>query len=210
MFDRKAHWEKIYSDRDPPGLSWCRREPALSLPLISNARLAPDVPLIDIGGGASVLVDYLCAEGYTKLAVLDIFPGVLASVRRRFGEKAGRVEWLEADITRFHSPYRVSLWHDRAVFHFLTKASDRQGYVEALKHTLAPNRQAIIAAFAPGGPTNCSGLDSVQYDAGKLSAEPGEGFALVEVQSEIPLTPVNREQKFGYLRFRKTGGSGRD
>jgi SAM-dependent methyltransferase len=210
MFDRKAHWEEIYNDRDPLELNWYQKEPALSLQLIRNARLALDAPLIDVGGGASVLVDYLYAEGYTSLAVLDISPGALASARRRLGEKAGRVEWIEADITCFHSPHRFSIWHDRSVFHFLTEASDRQGYVEALEHTLAPDGQAIIAAFAPGGPTKCSGLDIVQKDAGKLIAELGEGFALVEAQSEIHLTPANREQKFRYFRFRKTGGSGRD
>jgi 2-polyprenyl-3-methyl-5-hydroxy-6-metoxy-1,4-benzoquinol methylase len=201
MSDRKTHWEKIYGDKAPQEVSWYQKEPALSLQLIHNTHLAHDAPIIDVGGGASVLVEYLCDEGYTNVAVLDISAKALAYAQDRLGDNASRVEWYEEDVTRFKSPHQFSLWHDRAVFHFLTDESDRSDYVKVLKRTLEPNGHLIVAAFAIGGPIKCSGLDIVQYDAKKLTAELGEGFELVEESCEIHISPANKEQKFAYFRF---------
>ena len=206
MSDRKTHWENVYNNNSPLEVSWYQKEPTMSLQLIHNAGLAHDAPIIDVGGGASVLVDHLCDEGYSNIAVLDISAKALAYAQNRLGDKSGSVEWYEEDVTCFKSPHPFSLWHDRAVFHFLTDKSDRRKYVNVLKNTLEPDGHLIIGAFAIGGPTKCSGLDIVQYDAKKLLAELGEGFELVEERNETHNTPANKEQKFAYFRFiRKQG-----
>ena len=150
-----------------------------------------------------MLVDRLLTRGYQHLAVLDISGTALSHSKQRLGASAEQVEWFEADITSFQAPHPFDVWHDRAVFHFLTAASDRKRYVATLKQTLQPGGHLILAAFAIGGPTRCSGLDIVQYDAGKLARELGEGFSLVEQQSETHLTPAKVPQQFSYFRFIK-------
>lgn len=201
MSDRKTHWEDIYKNKSPLEVSWYTTEPVLSLQLIRNTQVALDEPVIDVGGGASVLVDHLCEEGYSHVAVLDISANALAWAKNRLGDRANDVEWHEDDVTRFNPPHRFAVWHDRAVFHFLQEESDRRCYVEVLKRALEPDGNVIIAAFAIGGPTQCSGLDIVQYDAAKLQAELGEEFELIEERSELHITPANKEQKFAYFRF---------
>jgi len=199
--DRKQHWDTVYTNKSPLEVSWYQREPHLSLELIAATGLPKDVPMIDVGGGASVLVDRLLAAGYSQLSVLDISGRALAHARARLGANAARVEWLEADITVFVPPHPYHLWHDRAVFHFLTVAEDRRRYVDNLRRALVPGGHLIIAAFAIGGPLQCSNLDIVQYDAAKLCRELGEGFRLVEEREERHTTPARKEQKFGYYRF---------
>lgn len=201
MADKKLHWEKVYNDKSPWEVSWYQKEPELSLRLIRSAGLAKEAPIIDVGGGASVLVDRLLAEGYRNLAVLDISSRALAFARERLGEQAGSVEWYQANITEFSPPHTFSLWHDRAVFHFLTDPVDRKNYVEVLKKTLSPQGRLILASFAIGGPTRCSGLDIVQYDAEKIHHELGNEFTLVETSDETHFTPANKEQRFSYFHF---------
>ncbi|PLY16847.1 MAG: SAM-dependent methyltransferase [Sedimenticola sp.] len=201
MSERKQHWEKVYADKSPLAVSWYQKEPLVSLQLIRNVGLAKDAAVIDVGGGASVLVDFLCAEGYSQVAVLDISATALASAKERFKQNSDKVVWHEADITGFLSPRRYSLWHDRAVFHFLTEASDREKYVDVLRRTLEPDGQLIMGAFAIGGPTKCSGLDIVQYDAAKLMRELGDDFELLEECSETHITPANQAQRFAYFSF---------
>jgi len=179
----------------------------MSLQLIRNAGVAHDAPIIDVGGGASVLLDYLRNEGYSNIAVLDISGKALACARDRLGDKAIGVAWYEQDVTKFHPPKQFALWHDRAVFHFLTDKSDRRDYVDVLKNALTPDGHFIIGAFSLGGPTKCSGLDIVQYDAKKLIAELGEGFELIEEQVEIHVTPADKQQQFAYFRFMRTSES---
>ena len=204
MFDRKKHWQHIYNEKTPLDVSWYQEEPALSLELIHRTGVLKEEPIIDVGGGASVLVDYLCKEGFTNLAVLDISGNALFSAKKRLGDSAGRIAWYEADITEFIPPHQFSLWHDRAVFHFLTDKPDREKYVEVLNLALRPGDHLIIAAFAIGGPEKCSGLEIVQYDSTKLREELGEGFELVEERNEVHITPANRKQEFVYFRFKKT------
>ncbi len=199
--DRKSHWEKVYSEKQPAEVSWFQARPALSLELIENAQLAPDDPIIDVGGGASTLVDELLAAGYADLTVLDVSGAALQASRHRLGEKAGSVRWVESDVTRFESDRAFALWHDRAVFHFLTDPADRKAYVAALKAALRPGGHLIIASFAIGGPEKCSGLPIVQYDADKLLAELGPGFRLVEQRAETHVTPAQRTQAFAYFRL---------
>jgi len=200
-FDRKKHWDQVYEGKSPLEVSWFQVEPVNSLELIQNAGLGKDEYIIDIGGGASVLVDRLLSCGYANLAVLDISSAALEHARQRLGSKARDVEWIEVDITAFTPPHAYALWHDRAVFHFLTEESDRKKYVEAIKRAVRPGGHIIIAAFAIGGPVACSGLDIVQYDAAKLLSVLGARFNLVEEAQELHMTPVGKEQKFSYFRL---------
>lgn len=203
MNSSRQHWEKVYAEKSPLEVSWYQSRPALSLSLIENCHLDLDEPIIDVGGGASVLVDCLQEQGRCHLAVLDISATSLSVARQRLRERAREVEWFESDITEFIAPHPFSLWHDRAVFHFLTDATDRRSYVSVLKQSLKADGYVIIAAFAPGGPTQCSGLDIVQYDEEKLLAELGDGFELIEQSGELHMTPANKEQLFSYFRLRR-------
>lgn len=201
MSDRKNHWENIYSEKSPLEVSWYQKEPTLSLQLIENCQLDKSQPIIDVGGGASLLIDKLIERGYQQLAVLDISHNALDVARQRVGNSADAVEWFVSDVTEFNPPHPFALWHDRAVFHFLTEAADRKKYTDILKSSLQTGAHLIIAAFAIGGPTMCSGLNIVQYDAQKLGVELGEEFTLEEEASETHLTPSGGEQSFAYFRF---------
>lgn len=201
MSDRKRHWENIYQDKASTNVSWYQKEPILSLGLIRATRVTYDEPVIDVGGGASLLVDFLCKEGFSNLSVLDISGKALASTKERLAELSNQITWHEADITNFVAPQTYSVWHDRAVFHFLTESADRKKYIEVLNRSLKHGGHLIIAAFAVGGPEKCSGLDIVQYDVDKISRELGEGFQLQEVRDEIHMTPAEKSQRFIYFRF---------
>ncbi len=169
--------------------------------MISRANIAADTPLIDVGGGASLLVDFLLEEGYQDLTVLDVSGVALRKARRRLGEKASQLDWIEQDITSFEAGRKYGLWHDRALFHFLTGKEDRRKYMQALRKALRGGGQAIISGFAIGGHKRCSGLDIVQYDAAKLGRELGSEFTLLEQEQVRHLTPANKEQLFGLYRF---------
>ena len=152
MIDRKAHWQKIYQDKGSTDVSWYQQEPSLSLELIGDTGIHLDDPVIDVGGGTSLLVDHLLDLGYANLAVLDISGVALNHAKARLAKRSTDIEWFEADITEFQSPHPFLLWHDRAVFHFLTEPQDRIKYVNALNQALLPGGHVIIAAFAIGGP----------------------------------------------------------
>ncbi|MCP4075775.1 MAG: class I SAM-dependent methyltransferase [Gammaproteobacteria bacterium] len=201
MYDNKAHWDNIYKQKNAEEVSWFQPKPGLSLELISKTNIAPAEPVIDVGGGYSQLVDYLYDDGYSKLAVLDISANALSLTRQRLGDKALQIDWFVQDILQFKTDQTFALWHDRAVFHFLTRRADREQYVNVLKRSLKNNGHLIIAAFAIGGPEKCSGLDIVQYDSEKLQSELGDNFVLVGQQSEVHITPSNVEQQFTYYRF---------
>lgn len=203
--ERKTHWERVYRDKSPLEVSWYQTAPTLSWELIRASGIAMDAPLIDVGGGASTLVDRLLEQGYSAVTVLDISAQALAHAQRRLGERAGRVRWIESDITRFDPPQRYRLWHDRAVFHFLTEADDRARYVAALGRGLEADGQLIIGTFAPGGPERCSGLPIVQYDAARMQAELGDGYALQETRAEIHRTPAGKDQLFNFFRWVRLG-----
>jgi len=202
--NRKDHWEQVYQTKAPDDVSWFQTRPATSLKLVESSGVGKDAGIIDVGGGASVLVDFLLDAGFTKLAVLDISAAALEHARQRLGSRASLVEWCEADVTTFNPPRQFGLWHDRAVFHFLTAKADRQKYVETLKRTLAADGHLIIATFAIDGPLKCSGLDVSRYDAASVCAELGTGFRLVEQVDETHSTPWATEQKFSYFRFAKS------
>jgi ubiquinone/menaquinone biosynthesis C-methylase UbiE len=199
--NRKAHWNQVYQTKAADEVSWYQTRPATSLKLIEQCGVGKGQGILDVGGGASVLVDCLLDAGFQRLAVLDISAAALEQTRRRLGVRAGAVAWFEADVTEFKPPHQFALWHDRAVFHFLTEKADRQCYVETMKRALVPEGHAVIATFALDGPLRCSGLDVVRYDAPSLSAELGAGFRLLEQTDETHVTPWDTEQKFSYFRF---------
>jgi len=201
--DTKQHWERIYAERSPTEVSWFQGRPETSLALIEGCGLDRDAPIIDVGGGASRLVDELLAADYRHVAVLDIAARSLDHARQRLGARAAQVAWYAADVTQFEPPEPVALWHDRAVFHFLREAEARQRYVARVRRTVRPGGHVIIAAFAIGGPTHCSGLEIVQYDAERLMVEMGEGFALEETVAEDHLTPGGATQAFNYFHLRR-------
>lgn len=200
---RKDHWNTVYGTKAPDDVSWFQSRPEVSLQLIERAGVAKQEPLIDVGGGASVLVDHLLEAGHTALSVLDISGVALEQARHRLGPRAAEVEWIEADVTAFVPPRSFALWHDRAVFHFLTDPADRRKYRETLTQALAPRGHVIIAAFALDGPTQCSGLDVVRYDAERIFAELGDGFELTEQVVEMHHTPWDTTQSFTYFRFQR-------
>jgi len=203
LFNRKNHWENVYESKSALNVSWFQEDPKLSLELIRSTNLTPDAAIIDVGGGASRLVDKLCAEGFTNITVLDLAAKALSISEQRLAEKACEVEWLVEDVTAFNPPHQYALWHDRAVFHFLTEKADRDKYVDVLKRALQPGGHLIIMAFAIGGPEKCSGLDIVQYDAEKIQSELGRDFELRESGEEKHITPAGGEQKFAYFHFTK-------
>ncbi len=203
--NRKEHWNQVYQTKAPDDVSWFQKRPDISLELIETSGVGKEQGVIDVGGGASALVDFLLDARFKRLAVLDISAAALALAKQRLGARAGNVEWFEADVTMFNPPHQFNLWHDRAVFHFLTDKADRQKYVETLKRTLTPDGHVIIASFAIDGPLKCSGLKVCRYDAPGISSELGDEFRPLEQMDEAHLTPWNTEQKFSYFRFaRKT------
>lgn len=203
--NRTEHWNHVYQTNPPDDVSWFQTRPATSLRLIEACGVGKDGGIIDVGGGASVLVDFLLDAGYSQLAVLDISAAALDHAKRRLGTRAGVVDWIAVDVTQFTPPRHFALWHDRAVFHFLTEKSDRQKYVETMKRTLPPKGHAVIATFASDGPEKCSGLSVCRYDAPTISAELGAEFQLVEQVNETHVTPWSTEQRFSYFRFARRG-----
>jgi SAM-dependent methyltransferase len=199
--NRQEHWNQVYQTKGAQDVSWYQRRPDLSLALIAAAGVSKDAGIIDVGGGASMLVDFLLDDGFTRLAVLDLSGVALAQTRSRLGARAGAVQWFEADLTAFEPPHRFGLWHDRAVFHFLTAADDRRGYVATLRRTLQPGGAVIISTFALDGPPKCSGLDVMRYDEPSIQAELGGEFQLQEVRRKAHITPWQSEQHFIYFRF---------
>lgn len=200
--DKKLHWDNIFKSRGSEELGWHQDHLGLSLELIQAAGLGLDASLIDVGGGDSTLVDDLLKLGYTHLTVLDISSIALQRVRQRRGRRAAGVHWIEADITQADLPRSAfDLWHDRAVFHFLTRPEDRQRYVRVVRQALKPGGFVILAVFALDGPERCSGLEVVRYDPQQLAGELGGEFRLRDVRRETHCTPGGVEQKFIYCVF---------
>ena len=198
MADRQRHWEKIYSNKAVDQVSWFQPHAASSLRLIEECT-DKGARIIDVGGGTSVLVDDLLDAGYRNLTVLDLAESALATSGARLGARAASVQWIAADITRADLPAaHFDVWHDRAVFHFLTDPDDRVRYVEQVLKSVKPGGYVIVAAFGPGGPLQCSGLDVVRYSPDALHAEFGVPFRLLRHETEIHHTPAGQEQEFVY------------
>ena len=201
--DPRRHWESLYRSKAPTEMSWYQPEARLSLDLIR--RVAPDLdaPIIDVGGGASTLVDGLLDAGYRALTVLDLAPTAMALAQQRLGERAGLVTWIAGDVLKAaFPPGGYAVWHDRAVFHFLTESSDRACYVSQVLHAVRPGGHVIVASFGPEGPTHCSGLEVTRYSAEAMHAEFGAGFRLLNSVREDHRTPVGGTQTFVYCLCR--------
>jgi ubiquinone/menaquinone biosynthesis C-methylase UbiE len=200
----KAHWDHIYRNKDVAHVSWFQQHPELSLQFIEHTRVSKTAQIIDVGGGASTLVDDLLANGYQNITVLDISGAALEVAQRRLGGRAANVTWLEADVTQANVPSRFyDVWHDRAVFHFLVRPEDRRRYLESVQRSVKAGGHVIVATFGLDGPLRCSGLDVVRYSPDTLHDEFGDAFELVEATSESHLTPFGTEQKFIYCYCRK-------
>lgn len=197
--DRKAHWEGLYATKSSAEMSWFQSFPARSLELLVEAGVGPASSIIDVGGGDSTLVDALTERHLGDVTVLDLSSAALARAQTRLGPRAAAVMWIEADITRAELPSDTyDVWHDRAVFHFLTDPDDRQRYVTKAADALRPGGTLLMATFAPDGPTRCSGLEVVRYSPETLAQAFGDAFVLRRGFSDIHRTPVGIEQRFIY------------
>ena len=199
----REHWESVYEHKGPSQVSWYRAHLEHSLRFIEGAGLGRDAAIIDVGGGASTLVDDLLARGYLDVTVLDISSKAMESAKARLGDRAEAVKWLVADITQAELRTNAyDFWHDRAVFHFLRDEEDRRRYVSAVKRSLKPGGHILVATFGPDGPTRCSGLDVMRYGPEELHAEFGGAFQKVGSLTEVHSTPWGAEQQFVYCHCR--------
>lgn len=204
--ERKAYWDTIYQSKATTEVSWFQEHAETSLEWIIGTGIAADAAIIDVGGGTSSLVDDLLAHGCTNVAVLDVSGASLRAAQTRLGPEAGRVTWLEADITQVElPPAHYVIWHDRAVFHFLTAATDRARYISTATAALQPGGHLIIATFAADGPQQCSGLATARYSPEELRAALGAAFDCVKCIDRVHITPFGTQQKFTYCHFQKRG-----
>lgn len=201
--ERKNHWEKIYAEKSPAQVSWTQKEPSTSIDFVKTTSLPMDAPIIDVGGGESHLVDRLIELGYSDITVLDISKNALERCQQRLGKKAEKVEWIVADITQFQPSRSYALWHDRAVFHFLTQKKEIEAYKRLVTNYL--NHSLILSTFSLKGPLKCSGLPIQQYDSARLASLFAPQFELVHHQEEIHHTPFNTTQAFIYTHFKSKG-----
>jgi 2-polyprenyl-3-methyl-5-hydroxy-6-metoxy-1,4-benzoquinol methylase len=202
--DRKNHWEQVYTTKASDAVSWFQEHAKRSVELIAQAKVPRSAAVIDVGSGASHLIDDLIDQGFTNITALDLSSAALASTKARLGEKASCVNFIAADITQVELPrHAFDVWHDRAVFHFLTEPAQRRAYVNAVLKAVKPGGHIIMATFAEDGPQQCSGLPVQRYAPQELHAEFGAPFELVHSERETHSTPFGTEQKFIYCYCRK-------
>ena len=200
----KSHWENVYRTKHSQRVSWYQPHAALSLAMIRRTGFSTDASIVDVGGGASTLVDDLVASKYRSVTVLDLSRAALNVAQQRLGVDAGRVYWIEGDITTAPLPERAfDVWHDRAVFHFLTEPAARKAYVAQVMRSVKPGGHVIVATFGPDGPTQCSGLPVMRYAPGDLHAQFGNAFRLLEHTAEEHYTPGGSVQHFVYCHCLK-------
>lgn len=200
----REHWQGIYQKKQPDQQTWYQREPTVSLELIGRAADDAPVRIVDVGGGASTLVDFLLDDGRFDITVVDIAPAALAASKQRLGERADEVVWKVADLTdplELDAP--VDIWHDRAVLHFLRDPDERAAYLENLERNIAPDGHVVLSAFAIDGPEKCSGLEVRRYSPELMSETLGDGWRLLETRHENHPTPWGGEQRFAYGLFER-------
>jgi SAM-dependent methyltransferase len=200
---RQAHWENVYTTKNEKEVSWFEASPTISLDLIRSTKVNLDAPIIDIGGGASRLVDALIDNGFQAITVLDLSKEALASAKARLGARGAKVRWIVEDVTTWEPSETYDVWHDRAAFHFLTEPGDRAAYAARISRAVRPGGHVIIGTFAPDGPERCSGLPIVCHDAASLGEMLGSGFELVESRRHGHQTPMGATQRFQFSRFRR-------
>jgi 2-polyprenyl-3-methyl-5-hydroxy-6-metoxy-1,4-benzoquinol methylase len=197
--DAKMHWEKVYTTKEPEAVSWYRAHLETSLELIERAAHSRSASIIDIGAGESTLVDDLLARGFENITVLDVSQTALDVTKKRLGSLVERIRWIVADITQVGlEPLAYDVWHDRAVFHFLTSVEQRAAYVRKVMKAVKRGGHVIVSTFGPEGPTKCSGLEVMHYDAESLHNEFGVRFRLVDSSKELHNTPLGTTQQFLY------------
>jgi SAM-dependent methyltransferase len=195
--DSRSHWEEVYATKKPEQVSWFRPHLERSLELIERAAPGREASILDVGAGQSTLVDDLLGLGYENITALEISQAALDALKERVGRAGRAIQWICGDVTEIVLPEAsFDLWHDRAVFHFLTEAGMRGVYVERVKKALKPGGSLIVSTFGPSGPERCSGLAAMRYDAASLGSEFGEGFRLVENSLELHETPSGAVQQF--------------
>jgi trans-aconitate methyltransferase len=199
-----THWDEVYGGRDPRTVSWYEADPVRSFEWVRAVAPDHDAAIVDVGGGASALVDRLVGAGYTDITVLDVARSALDVVRARLGDAARGVRFVTTDVLTWAPDQHYDVWHDRAVFHFLVDADDRARYVAVLHAALRLGGHAVIATFAPGGPDRCSGLPTMRYDADALVATLGCGFTLVRSSEADHTTPAGTVQPFTWVAVRRT------
>jgi len=200
---RHAHWQNVYRTRGERDVSWFEESPQISLDLIRATGVGSDAAIVDIGGGASRLVDALLDEGFVDITVLDLSEKALATSKARLGARGSQVKWIAADVTAWEPPRTCDVWHDRAAFHFLTDPTDRTAYAERVLRAVRRGGHVIIGTFALDGPERCSGLPVVRHDAASLGQMLGPSFELVESRKHAHQTPSGSIQRFQFSRFRR-------
>lgn len=204
MIDRQKHWNETYDAKAENQVSWFQAKPERSIKLITAAATDHRAPIIDIGGGVSRVADNLLARGYRDITVLDIAETALAKAKARLGAaQAGRLSWIVADVTAWQPPRQWQIWHDRAVFHFLTEPEAQDAYIAALMRGTAAGSSVIVATFALNGPERCSGLPVQRYSPATLAKRLGADFALYAEHEESHATPFGTTQQFQYAAFRR-------
>lgn len=203
MIDSKTHWDEVYKTKQFNQVSWYQPHLEVSLELVARAAPQLDSHIIDVGAGESTLVDDLLERGYHKLYAEDISSGAFDVAKKRLGANAQRVRWLVGDLrTLGLEQHRFDVWHDRAVFHFMTGIEDRAAYVRQVAHAVKPHGYVIVATFGSQGPTQCSGLDVIRYDSDALHREFGAAFRLIDHRMESHETPMGTTQQFTYCLCR--------
>jgi len=195
---RQDHWESVYSSKAFTDVSWFQPRPERSLQLIERTAVGRDEAIIDIGGGASTLVDHLLDDDFTDITVLDVSGRALEQAQERLGDRADDVNWVVSDVTAFRPSRKWQLWHDRAALHFLVEEQDRERYVEVLKSALAPGGHLVLAMFGPSGPLKCSGLEIRRYSIEMVEELLGAEFELQCQELENHVTPMGSNQQFLY------------
>jgi SAM-dependent methyltransferase len=204
--ERRAHWDSVYRTKREDEVSWFQASPSLSLDLIHAAGIDRRASIIDVGGGASRLVDALREEGFANVAVLDVSEAAMDKAKVRLGARATGVTWIVADVTQWEPGCTYDVWHDRAAFHFLTAPEDRAAYAQRVLRAVRPGGHVIIGTFALDGPERCSGLPVVRHDAESIGAVLGPSFALIETRRQDHQTPMGGTQRFQFSRFQRHSG----
>lgn len=203
MENRKEHWEKVFTTKQPHEVSWTQEIPKTSLDFVHAANLNKQAKIIDIGGGDSKLVDYLLDEGFENISVLDISEEALIRAKKRLGSKAEKVVWIVRDITAFKPTSTYDFWHDRAAFHFLTTENEIVKYLSIAREAVKENGVVTIGTFSVNGPKKCSGLDIKQYTEETLTAELKNGFEKLKCITEDHTTPFDTTQNFLFCSFKR-------
>ena len=201
--DRQSHWQQVYLSKGEQEVSWSQPDPQPSLGLIEKFSGGADASIVDIGGGASRLVDSLVRDGFREITILDLSEAALQAANERIGSGGATVQWVAADVTDWRPPQQFDIWHDRAAFHFLVEEMDRRAYIDRLSSGVKAGGHAIIATFAPDGPEKCSGLPVQRYDPDNLGRTIGPAFELVEHQAHRHVTPWGAPQSFQFSVLRR-------